>query len=57
MSQTKIKLFLFALIIMFILSSFNQTEELKINKNNLAGAYGGDEELENAYFGIFMDSI
>lgn len=42
---------------MFILSSFNQTEELKINKNNLAGAYGGDEELENAYFGIFMDSI
>ena len=42
-----------------MLCSFNQKKEddLKITKANLIGAYGGDEETENAYFGIFEDSI
>jgi hypothetical protein len=32
-------------------------EKLKITKKNLLGAYGGDEEAENAYFGIYEDEI
>ena len=42
-----------------ILSSFNQLKEerLKITVENLVGAYGGDEKTENAYFGIYEDSI
>ncbi|MFB6342774.1 hypothetical protein ACE1ET_13680 [Saccharicrinis sp. FJH62] len=31
--------------------------KIKISKENLFGAYGGDEETENAYFGIYEDSI
>lgn len=55
--SAKITPFLFTVITIFILSSFAQTKKLPINKNNLIGAYGGDEETENAYFGIFQDSI
>lgn len=32
-------------------------EKLELIIENLIGAYGGDEETENAYFGIFEDSI
>ena len=57
MYHAKITPFLFTVITIFILSSFAQAKKLTINKNNLIGAYGGDEETENAYFGIFQDSI
>ncbi|NOU45431.1 MAG: hypothetical protein HOO86_00025 [Bacteroidales bacterium] len=43
-----------------ILCSFNQQKEekeLKITTSNLIGTFGGDEETENAYFGIYEDSI
>jgi len=43
-----------------IFCSFNQQneeKELKITTSNLIGAFGGDEETENAYFGIYEDSI
>lgn len=42
-----------------MLCSFSQKKEetLKVTKTNLIGSYGGNEETENAYFGIFKDSI
>lgn len=46
--------------ILLILCAFNQQKEekrLKITISNLIGAFGGDEETENAYFGIYEDSI
>ena len=47
------------ILIVIMLCSFNQKKEevLKVTKTNLIGAYGGDEETENAYFGIFEDSV
>lgn len=53
------KKYLAIIIPAIILCSFNQKKEetLKVTKTNLIGAYGGDEVTENAYFGIFKDSI
>lgn len=47
------------LLTIVIFASFDQKKEerVKITKQNLMGAYGGDEETENAYFGIYKDSI
>jgi hypothetical protein len=58
----KIKIIKFIIVSFFtivILSSFIQQKEekLKITIENLVGAYGGDEETENAYWGIYEDSI
>lgn len=38
-------------------TSQKKEKKLKINIINLKGAYGGDEETENAYFGIYDDTI
>lgn len=48
------------LILVLLFCSFPQDkkeEHLNITIENLIGAYGGDEETENAYFGIYKDSV
>jgi len=59
MTNIKIKNLIISTLTLVILCSFFQFKEerLKITKENLQGAYGGDEETENAYFGIYKDSI
>ncbi|TKG97034.1 hypothetical protein EYV94_00995 [Puteibacter caeruleilacunae] len=46
-------------LLVLLLSSFSlkKEEKLEITQKNLLGAYGNDEETENAYFGIDNDSI
>ena len=52
------KYLIVSFLTIMILSSFCQKKEekLKITKENLIGVYGNDE-TENAYFGIYEDSI
>lgn len=59
MNTRIIKIFIFSFLAIMLFPSFNQVKEekLKITKENLNGAYGGDEETENAYFGIYEDKI
>jgi hypothetical protein len=54
-----IKSLVFTFITILILLSFYQHKEkkLKITKQNLYGSYGGNEKTENAYLGIYEDSI
>lgn len=51
-------------IVILIFSSFfhlfsQNIKEIFLSRTieNLIGAYGGDEEAENAYFGIYTDSV
>ncbi|MFB6340202.1 hypothetical protein ACE1ET_00690 [Saccharicrinis sp. FJH62] len=55
--QVKIIFLIGCIAIIFL--AFDQNNETRLNtsKENLFGAFGGDEETENAYFGIFEDSI
>nr|WP_319401674.1 hypothetical protein [uncultured Carboxylicivirga sp.] len=59
MTNIKIQNLIASILIVLVLFSFTQIKEekLKINIENLKGAYGGDVEIENAYFGIYEDSI
>ncbi len=59
MTNIKTIKFISSIIIVLTLFSFIQIKEkeLEINKENLKGTYGGDEETENAYCGIYDDSI
>ncbi len=59
MTKPQTKILISLLLFMLILCSFSQIKEekLKITIENLKGAYGGDEETENAYFGIYDEKI
>jgi|GEM_PF-2699220 len=59
MTKIKTMKLISLILIAFILFSFTQDKEekLEINIKNLCGAYGGDEETENAHFGIYEDVI
>lgn len=58
MNTKTIKTLTVMILVLVVFCSFTQQEKkLNVSMENLLGSYGGNEETENTYFGIFEDGI